>query len=123
MANCENCIHADVCDQASRQRWALLAGETECSDFKDRAAVVELVHAEWIDGISVNRFGDIVYRSIDCSNCEEIFKTDDREYWKKIFKVCPFCGAKMDGKQEENNLDEAMRTVILFMTGKEVEDE
>ena len=58
---------------------------------------VEVVHAHWEDGYSVDFKGGIVYTSIDCSNCNDIFKTDDREYWKKRFKVCPFCGAKMDG--------------------------
>jgi hypothetical protein len=58
---------------------------------------VEVIHAHWEDGYSVDFKGGIVYTSIDCSHCNEIFKTDDREYWKNRFKVCPFCGAKMDG--------------------------
>lgn len=57
MANCENCLHAEVCDQASRQRWDLLAGEKECSDFKDGAAVVDAIPISVIkraiDGISM----------------------------------------------------------------------
>ena len=57
---------------------------------------VEVVHAHWEDGYAMHN-GKEVYKSIDCSHCNEIFKTDDREYWKARFKVCPFCGAKMDG--------------------------
>ena len=57
---------------------------------------VEVVHAHWEDGCAIHN-GKEVYKSIDCSHCNEIFKTDDREYWKARFKVCPFCGAKMDG--------------------------
>jgi hypothetical protein len=58
--------------------------------------VVEVVHAHWEDGCAIHN-GKEVYKSIDCSHCNEIFKTDDRGYWKARFKVCPFCGAKMDG--------------------------
>ena len=59
---------------------------------------VEVVHGRWIDGGAIHN-GKEVYKSIDCSVCEEYFKVEsqDREYWKERFKVCPFCGAKMDG--------------------------
>ena len=62
---------------------------------------VEVVHAHWEDGCAF-RNGKEVYKSIDCSHCDEIFKTEDREYWKKRFKVCPFCGAIMDGERRTN---------------------
>ena len=64
---------------------------------------VEVVHAEWLDGWGVNRVGEKAYDSIDCSHCEEIFKIESRtrEYWKARFKACPFCGAKMDGGNED----------------------
>ena len=59
---------------------------------------VEVVHAHWEDGCAIHN-GKEVYKSIDRSHCEEVFKIEshDREYWKNRFKVCPFCGAKMDG--------------------------
>ena len=59
---------------------------------------VPVVHGEWLDGYATQN-GKVVYKSIDCSVCEEYFKIEsyDREYWKARFKVCPFCGAKMDG--------------------------
>lgn len=59
-----------------------------------------VVHAHWEDGCGIHN-GKEVYKSIDCSHCNEIFKTEDREYWKKRFKVCPFCGAIMDGERRE----------------------
>ena len=64
---------------------------------------VEVVHAQWLDGYAVDHNGKKVYDSIDCSNCEEYFKIEshDREYWKGRFKVCPFCGALMDGGNED----------------------
>ena len=64
---------------------------------------VEVVHAEWLDGCAI-RNGKEVYKSIDCSHCEEVFKieSETREYWKNRFKVCPFCGATMDGERKDN---------------------
>ena len=64
---------------------------------------VEVVHGQWLDGHAVDHTGKKVYDSIDCSVCEEIFKIEshDREYWKGRFKVCPFCGAVMDGGNED----------------------
>ena len=58
---------------------------------------VEAVHAHWEDGYAVHN-GKEGYKSIDCSNCNGIFKieSEDREYGKERFKVCPFCGAVMD---------------------------
>ena len=63
---------------------------------------VEVVHAHWVDGCAIHN-GKEVYKSIDCSHCEEVFKIEshDREYWKNRFKVCPFCGAIMDGERRE----------------------
>lgn len=59
---------------------------------------VPVIHAHWEDGCAIHN-GKEVYKSIDCSHCNDIFKIEshDREYWKKRFKVCPFCGAVMDG--------------------------
>ena len=59
---------------------------------------VEVVHGYWEDGCAIHN-GKEVYKSIDCSVCEEVFKVEsyDREYWKNRFKNCPFCGAIMDG--------------------------
>lgn len=63
------------------------------------------VHGHWEDGCGVDRCCRKVYDSIDCSHCNEIFKIEshDREYWKKRFKVCPFCGAVMDGGNEDES--------------------
>ena len=61
---------------------------------------VEVVHGYWIDSYSVDHIGRIIEHSIDCSVCDSVFKDDSREvvkHWKEHFKLCPFCGAKMDG--------------------------
>jgi hypothetical protein len=75
-------------------------------EFAPTVDAVEVVHAEWLDGYAADRIGRKVYDSIDCSHCEEVFKieSETREYWKARFKVCPFCGAKMDGGNEDGNL-------------------
>ncbi len=76
-------------------RAALLLEETV-----DAAPVV---HGEWNEGYTWNIAREkIECYAIDCSECENTFKTkteEDREYWKKRFKVCPFCGAIMDGER------------------------
>lgn len=69
-----------------------------------RFPTAEVEHGCWIDSYSVNRMGRIVNHSVYCSVCESVFKDDSREvvqHWKKEFKVCPFCGAKMDGVDED----------------------
>jgi hypothetical protein len=65
---------------------------------------VEVVHGEWIDSTNVDHMGRIIEHGIDCSVCDSVFKDDSREvvkHWKERFKVCPFCGAKMDGGNED----------------------
>lgn len=56
----------------------------------------------WIDGYGVNSKGEVVYKSIDCSECERVFKIEshDREYWKKRFEFCPFCGVDLRGDED-----------------------
>ena len=67
---------------------------------------VEVVHGYWIDSYSSDHMGRIIEHSIDCSVCDSVFKDDSREvvkHWKERFKICPFCGAKMDGGDEDGN--------------------
>lgn len=56
----------------------------------------------WEEGCAVDSKGNIVYESIDCSECFNIFiiKDHDAEYWKNKFKYCPFCGAVMNEGKE-----------------------
>ena len=61
---------------------------------------VEVAHGYWIDSYNADHIGRIIEHSIDCSVCDSVFKDDSRavvKHWKEQFKVCPFCGAKMDG--------------------------
>ena len=63
----------------------------------------EEVHGHWVDGYALNAKGTKVYDSIDCSVCGDIFKitNHNREYWKRRFKYCPFCGVIMDAPVAE----------------------
>lgn len=63
---------------------------------------VPVVHAHWEDGYGMDHDGNVTYKSIDCSHCNEVFKIEshDREYWKKRFKACPFCWAYMRGEED-----------------------
>ena len=73
---------------------------TGAIDIAPTVDAVEVVHGYWIDSTSVDHLGRITGHSIDCSVCDSVFKDDSREvveHWKERFKVCPFCGAKMDG--------------------------
>ena len=73
-------------------------------DSQPTVDAVEVVHGYWIDSYSVDHIGRITEHSIDCSVCDSVFKDDSRavvKHWKEQFKVCPFCGAKMDGGNED----------------------
>ena len=69
-------------------------------DAQPTVDAVPVVHGYWIDSHSTDHIGRIIEHSIDCSVCDSVFKDDSRavvKHWKEHFKVCPFCGAKMDG--------------------------
>ena len=73
----------------------------------------EVVDGYWIESYSADHIGRITEHSIDCSVCDSVFKDDSREvvkHWKEQFKVCPFCGAKMDLSQiTEQTTDAIMK--------------
>lgn len=56
-----------------------------------RADVQEVKHAKWIG--DRENFGTYV-----CSNC---YKVPPYDEGLKLFDYCPYCGAKMDGKESE----------------------
>jgi hypothetical protein len=90
---------------ASDARRAILKEDPKlayCIDNIPGVDAVEVVHGQWLDGCAIHN-GKEVYKSIDCSVCNDVFKIESEslEYWKARFKVCPFCGAKMDGGNED----------------------
>jgi DNA-directed RNA polymerase subunit RPC12/RpoP len=57
------------------------------------ADVKEVKRGEWVEDFMV---GEGVYR---CTNCDDKFVTlEGTPYDNRLF-YCPFCGAKMDGKE------------------------
>ena len=94
---CENCC----CDFEECKQVGFCADYTNIEQLPTVDAV-PVVHGRWEDGCAIHN-GKKVYDSIDCSVCNEIFKIEshDREYWKNRFKNCPFCGALMDGGNED----------------------
>ena len=84
----------------------MISGMERVLDIVEDAPTVDavpVVHGYWIDSTSVDHIGRIIEHSIDCSVCDSVFKDDSREvvkYWKKHFKVCPFCGSLMDGDED-----------------------
>ena len=58
---------------------------------------MEQSYGYWEDGCGCDNTGRVIYHSIDCSECNEIFKIESHnsEYWKERFKYCPFCGTPM----------------------------
>ena len=101
MSICTYCIHLNACQSWIRHGntlyddFAYSVGN--CPYFKDGRNLAEVIHAHWEDGYAMHN-GKEVYKSIDCSVCNEVFKIEshDREYWKNRFKNCPFCGAMME---------------------------
>ena len=74
----------------------------------DNAPTVDaapVVHGYWIDSKTVDHMGRVTGHGIDCSVCDSVFKDGRRDvvqHWKERFKVCPFCGAIMDGGNEND---------------------
>lgn len=94
MANCKDCLHNEVCDQSSRQMWAMMAGKKECSDFKDRAKYAEVVHGEWLPVIDeYPQFLKMpILTGYKCSICGR-YEAQEEPYCH--------CGAKMYGEKTD----------------------
>jgi hypothetical protein len=92
---CKKCFHFQVCANVLKQqlfiREKMLQEENpKCEHFIPTADVVEVRHGEWGDtGIEDL---DLIYSGYKCSECGEIV-------CGTAFPYCPYCGAKMDGKE------------------------
>lgn len=73
--SCKDCIHSGVC--------VLCQLNQTCLAFKNKADVVEVVHARW-----ENIHDDPRVNKYRCTNCKAEKMRDN---------YCPNCGAKMDG--------------------------
>lgn len=95
MSDCQKCIHEDVCDQASRQMWSRMSGETNCSDFKDRAKYAEVRRGRWKEASG----GRII-----CNNCGH-YPLHDYFGRQRLSFYCWHCGVKMYGGCEDERND------------------
>ena len=75
-ATCKDCVHYDICIFHHKGN-----ENKDCVRFKNKADVVEVRRGHWINDI--------------CSVCG----VDLGIYGIDWFNYCPFCGAKMDGKE------------------------
>ena len=65
-----------------------------CVKLMPAADAVEVKHGKWIEQ------GDGLYTYYDCSVCGESFCFIEGSPTDNLYKYCPNCGAKMDGKED-----------------------
>ena len=87
--SCWDCIHCDVCaniDGFSHH----VSDVSKCKHFKGKADIEPVKHGYWKHVAGMNS---------KCSECDRYFPVS--EFDKRPFDVncCPYCGAKMDGKE------------------------
>lgn len=70
----------------------------ECIKEAPAADVEEVKHGEW--GEFEDNILDTIYQ---CSVCKEEFVLIEGTPSENLWKYCPNCGAKMDGKESEDN--------------------
>ena len=69
-------------------------------DCEPTADVAPVVHGSWDGTADGYADGELVYDMWSCSVCG--FDADGADE-KPTWKYCPNCGAKMDGKERQNN--------------------
>ena len=87
MANCNECLHGDVCERFT-DNVAII-----CKRFKHDNDYAEVKHGEWEEVQQVGKNSrHIKYTTKKCSVCG---------YWngRRKTNYCPNCGAKMDLKE------------------------
>ena len=89
-ANCNDCLHVDVCTFRDASE-----DEKICRQFINKADVVEVRHAQFKWGYQNGQYG------IWCTNCGTGWRDSENAEWiAREHDYCPNCGAKMDGKGE-----------------------
>lgn len=88
--SCWDCIHCDVCaniDGFSHH----VSDASKCKHFKGKVDVEPVKHGKWTSN------GDD-WECYKCSICRNEAYWD-ADYGQQLFDFCPWCGAKMDGKE------------------------
>lgn len=96
MATCRGCVGYKFCSRGRNGQTNFYGAvnacnnvEYLCHDFKSTADVAEVKHGEWIGKPIAGR------ANIKCSVCGCVFLCQSG-----LWKYCPNCGAKMDGKED-----------------------
>ena len=92
MAECNACLYNPVCElwrEAERQDACshLTGGLADCPIYKPAADLVEVRHGEW---------KPVKYTEAPLYYCSECIGSAYKQH-----RYCPNCGAKMDGKGED----------------------
>lgn len=100
MSTCKDCIHERVCTALIKKGLPYInfPAEAFCMTFKPKADYVEVKHGEWIGVADFGNGNCIGY----CSACGTTQKAENPTALKMFHKYCRWCGAKMDGKEEQN---------------------
>ena len=78
----------------------LLASAVECLSAAD---VVPVVHGRWVKEPPYKSIGGEYLKALICSKCNSFFVSDGNKPWQ-MHNYCPNCGAKMDGKEQDDEL-------------------
>lgn len=93
--DCDKCYHGRVC--AHRHHYHDMI--VECNHHIPTTDVVEVKHGEWVKRPCIKNFHDTNLPVVECSNCGISFCDiiNNHEY---MYRHCPHCGAKMDGRRD-----------------------
>ena len=102
MATCSVCIGYKFCSRGRNGQTnfygkdvACNSVEYLCNDFKNKADFQEVKHGEWI------KKDHVAEAEFKCSACRYSYIEADPSV-ECDFNYCPECGAKMDGKENNN---------------------
>ena len=82
---CKNCACNKVCNHN-------VYGFENCGNFIPAEDVAKIVHSKWIKRNNERR----------CPICQYFYMTNGTT----VYKFCPMCGAKMDGKRKDGDENE-----------------
>lgn len=92
-ATCEDCVHYDICI------FHLKGNENkDCVHFKNKADVVEVRHGDWLPIVIQEGYFDPPY----CDTCKCSMCGYGIDVSETVYNYCPNCGAKMDGKEQDD---------------------
>lgn len=89
-------------DLISRQAAIEAIGEVHPLDYNGQAILTRLKELPTIDPVKHGRWVEHAWEWHKCSVCGETAPSDDMVY-EYLTPYCPYCGAKMDGGEDETD--------------------